>query len=98
MKGAIAEPLVSTMSPPRTSIMISEGTSQNFLRSRTKLKSSLMIDIPSLLELLRERLRRRPFGGARDPIRSAVLVPLKSQRIFAKEAHEKPCREYRPKE
>src|SRR5687767_14723226 len=98
MKGAIAEPLVSTMRPPRASIMISDGTSQNFLRARTKLTSSLMIDISSLLELLCERLRRRPCRRARDPVGGVFLVPFQSQRIFAEEAHEKPRRQHRAEE
>ena len=34
MNGAIAEPLVSTIRPPKITIMIRIGNSQNFLRSR----------------------------------------------------------------
>src|ERR1700736_1645090 len=40
MKGAIAEPLVSTTSPPNTTIMIRIGSSQNFFRARINRQSS----------------------------------------------------------
>src|SRR3979409_2369816 len=40
MNGAITEPLVSTTSPPNTTIMISTGSSQNFFRTRINRQSS----------------------------------------------------------
>src|SRR3981081_4623818 len=40
MNGAITEPLVSTTSPPNTTIMISTGSSQNFFRARMNRQSS----------------------------------------------------------
>src|SRR5258708_1143268 len=40
MNGAITEPLVSTTSPPNTTIMTSIGNSQNFFRTRINRQSS----------------------------------------------------------
>ena len=44
MNGAIAEPLVSTIRPPKITIMIMIGSSQNFLRSRMNAQSSTRIE------------------------------------------------------
>ena len=44
MNGAIAEPLVSTIRPPKITIMIMIGNSQNFLRSFMNAHSSTMIE------------------------------------------------------
>jgi hypothetical protein len=40
MKGAIAEPFVSTNKPPKIAIMIKTGSSQNFLRTRKNIQNS----------------------------------------------------------
>src|SRR5665213_3510738 len=63
MKGAIAEPLVSTIRPPKTTIMIMIGNSQNFLRARMNAQSSTMMEpmnsVLSRSELVAHRLRLR---------------------------------------
>ena len=45
MKGATADPLVSTSSPPNTSIMTRIGNSQYFLRTRWNVQNSLRNEI-----------------------------------------------------
>lgn len=40
MNGAIADPWLSTMSPPKAALMMKIGNSQNFLRTRMKSHNS----------------------------------------------------------
>src|SRR5258708_5524089 len=91
MKGAIAEPLVSTIKPPKITIMIRIGSSQNFLRSRMNAQSSTMMDpisTSSMSELVAHRLRRRAGRRALDPIALGGAVDLHPQEILAECAHQ----------
>jgi hypothetical protein len=45
MNGAIAEPWVMTIRPPKTNSMTKIGMSQNFLRARMNVHNSRMIDM-----------------------------------------------------
>src|SRR5580692_8945153 len=87
MNGAMAEPLVSTIRPPKITIMIMIGNSQNFLRSFMNAHSSTMIEpIASLLprsELILHGLRRRPRGLAFDPVALGAAVEPQAQKILA---------------
>src|SRR5664279_2706389 len=56
MNGAIAEPFVSTTSPPKITIMIRIGSSQNFFRTRINRQSSATKSIFVSL------FRHDPFG------------------------------------
>src|SRR5229473_835039 len=91
MNGAIAEPLVSTIRPPKITIMIRIGSSQNFLRSLMKAQSSTMMEpmksVPLRSELVTHRLGRRPRRGALDPIALGPRVQPQSQEILAEDAH-----------
>src|SRR4029079_8705582 len=90
MNGAIAEPLVSTIRPPKITIMIMIRSSQNFLRSRMKAHSSTIIDpIFSLSrsELVLHRLRRRPRRGALDPVALGAAVDEQAEEILAVGPH-----------
>src|SRR5262249_17562550 len=53
MKGATALPWVSTINPPKTTIIISTGSSQYFLRTCKNRNNSSKNDIGPLLELIR---------------------------------------------
>src|ERR1044071_225754 len=90
MNGAIAEPLVSTIRPPKITIMIMIGSSQNFLRSRMKAQSSTRIDPISLSrsELVFDRLRRRPRRRALDPVTLGATVDPQAQEILAEGPHD----------
>jgi hypothetical protein len=46
MNGAIAEPCVKMISPPKITIMSKMGMSQNFLRTFRKPQSSIKNDMP----------------------------------------------------
>src|ERR1700760_2303966 len=87
MNGAIAEPLVSTIRPPKITIMIMIGSSQNFLRSFMNAQSSTIIEpIVSLLprsELILHGLRRRPRGRPLDPVALGAAVEPQAEEILA---------------
>src|SRR6185437_16174769 len=96
MNGAIAEPLVSTIRPPKTTIMIRIGSSQNFLRSRMKAQSSTIMapmdEDPFEIgyarsELVAHRLRRRARRRAVDPVGRGPAVELQPQEILAEGPH-----------
>src|SRR5205823_5148471 len=91
MNGAIAEPLVSTIRPPKITIMIRIGSSQNFLRSLMKAQSSTMMEamksVPLRSELVTHRLRRRPGRRALDPVALGLPVQPQAQEILAEQAH-----------
>src|SRR6266446_9363321 len=91
MNGAIAEPLVSTIRPPKITIMIRIGSSQNFLRSLIKAQSSTMMEpiesVPLRSELVTHRLRRRSGRSALDPVALGVPVQPQSQETLAEQAH-----------
>src|SRR5476651_2765948 len=103
MNGAMAEPLVSTIRPPKITIMMKIGSSQNFLRSRMNAQSSTMMEPMvfkslSRSELIFHRLRRRPRRGALDPVALGVLVQAQAQEILARRPHHKADRRDRHKE
>src|SRR5262252_10709113 len=93
MNGAMAEPLVSTIRPPKITIMIRIGRSQNFLRSLMKAQSSTrMAPIGwslSRSELVFHRLGRRPRRVAVDPVALGRVIDLEPQEILAEDAHDK---------
>src|SRR5262249_46092027 len=103
MKGATAEPLVRTMSPPKIAMTKKTGSSQNFFRTRRKSQNSrkkLIID-PS--ELVLERFGRRPRRLADDPIALRRRLKLSPHPILAGKPHYEPDRsdtkvEYDPQE
>src|SRR5580692_10826397 len=97
MNGAMAEPLVSTIRPPKITIMIRIGNSQNFLRSRMKAQSSTMMEpIGRCLsnselaesELVTHRLRRRPWRRAIDPVALGRRIEPEAQEVLAHGAHD----------
>src|SRR5260370_40750033 len=92
----MAEPLVSTIRPPKITIMIRIGNSQNFLRSRMKAQSSTMMEpIGRCLsnselaesELVAHRLRRRPRRRAIDPVSPGRGIEPEAQEVLAHCAH-----------
>src|SRR6185437_14195127 len=93
MNGAMAEPLVNTIRPPNTTIMIRIGNSQNFLRSRMKAQSSTIMApiLPAILstsELVAHRLRRRSRWCAVDPVAAGAAVDLQPQEVLAEGPHD----------
>src|SRR5450759_2407054 len=95
MNGAIAEPLVSTTSPPNTTIMIRIGSSQNFFRTRINRQSSATKSILCPLELVFHRLGRWPGRRSHDPVALRVRLPLEPQQILAQRAHDETGRPHR---
>src|ERR1700676_2810557 len=92
MNGAMAEPLVSTIRPPKITIMIRIGNSQNFLRSRMKAQSSTMMEPmdvgPFRSELVFHRLRRRSRRGSVDPVALGRGIETQTQEVLAHGAHD----------
>src|SRR5262245_23790280 len=88
MNGAIAEPCVSTISPPNSSIRMRIGTNQYFLRTRRNIQNSCRNDNMHTSELLFHRVRRRSWRLARDPVACRRRVAAQTQRVFAGPAHE----------
>src|SRR5262245_54106505 len=92
MKGAIAEPLVRTMRPPKIAIMTKMGTSQYFFRTRRNNENSRRKD-SMCSNLVLHGFGRRP--GAHDPIACGLGVAAQSQRVFAQGAHQQRDRRHR---
>src|SRR5215470_5002960 len=90
----MAEPLVSTIRPPKITIMIMIGSSQNFLRCLMKSQSSTRIAPIGLgpfqvrSELVLHGLRRRPRRGAVNPVALCVGIAPQPQEVLAKSAHD----------
>src|SRR4051812_32530852 len=95
MKGATAEPLVNTTSPPNTTIMIMIGSSQNFLRTRMKRQSSARKSITSLSELVLHCLRRRSRRLPRQPIAVATRLTPQAQQVPPHSPHDETGRQHR---
>src|SRR5215472_1264992 len=96
MKGAMAEPLVSTKSPPNTAIMIRIGSNQNFLRTRRNSQNSRRNDnMVSFSELMLHRFGACLRRAAQDPIAVTSTIGPHPKRIFAKRPHEKADRQDR---
>src|SRR3954447_11657206 len=102
MKGATAEPLVSSSSPPKTTIISMIGSSQYFLRARRKSQNSARKTITrsrrALSELLAHRVGRRPGRLAQNPVARSVAIDAKPQRILAAPAHNDSDRRHRDEE
>src|SRR5258706_8787864 len=86
MKGATAEPWVSTTSPPRATMITTIGHSQYFLRARMKRHRSFTSDsivaLPGFLELVLHRVR--PRGRlVRDPIALRGGLAAQAQQVLA---------------
>jgi hypothetical protein len=88
MKGATAEPLLKTITPPKIAIMMNTGSSQNFFRTLRNAQNSrrkLIIDASELvLECFRRRARRR----AEDPIAPRCRLEFASHRVLASQPHQ----------
>src|SRR5471030_1604512 len=98
MKGAITEPLVSTTSPPKTTIMVRIGNSQNFFLTRINRQSSATKSIFVLLELIAHRLGRWTRGLSHDPVAVRVRLPFEPQRVLPHHAHDQSGRQNRAEE
>src|SRR5581483_12463197 len=89
--GAIAEPLVSTIRPPKITIMIRIGSSQNFLRSRMKAQSSTRMapigQVLSRLELILHGFGLGPRRRTLDPVALGGGIHLGAQEVLAEGAH-----------
>src|SRR2546430_17595526 len=68
MKGATAEPLVRTISPPKMAMMMNTRSSQNFFRALRNAQNSLRKLTIDASELVLECFRRRAGRRADDPI------------------------------
>src|SRR6516162_6486937 len=90
MKGATAEPLVKTISPPKRAIMMNTGSSQNFFRTLRNAQNSRRKLIIDASELVLKRFRRRTRRRADDPIALRRRLEFASQWILAGQAHQQP--------
>src|SRR5260370_946730 len=88
MNGATTEPLVSTTSPPNTTIMIRIGNSQNFFLTRMNRQSSATKSISCPLELISHRLWRGTRRLSHDPVAVRARLPFEPQRVLPHHAHE----------
>src|SRR5437899_11982393 len=97
MKGAIAEPLVSTSRPPKISIMIRIGSSQYFLRARRKAQNSFRNEVidRSFSELLCHGFRRWTGRLAQHPVALGGGILAPAHRILAGRTHQKSDRKHR---
>src|SRR5262249_51919 len=88
MNGATAEPLVRTISPPKTAMTMNTGRSQNFLRTLRNAQNSrrkLTIDAS---ELALECFGCRPRRLAHYPIAVRGGLEFLAHRILAGEPHQ----------
>src|SRR6516225_7231857 len=88
MKGATAEPLVRTISPPNIAMMINTGSNQNFFRTLRNAKNSRRKLIINASELVFERFRRRARRRADDPIALRRRLEFASHWILASQPHQ----------
>src|SRR5262245_64916056 len=93
MKGATAEPLVSTIRPPNITIMTKMGISQYFLRTRRNNENSRRND--SICSKLVLHGFWRPERRSLDPIARGVRVAAQSQRVLGQHSHQKRDRRHR---
>src|SRR5215831_12020695 len=96
MKGAMAEPLVSTKRPPNAAIMIRIGSSQNFLRTRRNKQNSRRNDsMGPFSELVLHRFGTCLGRAACDPVGVTGMIGAHPKRILAERAHEEADRQDR---
>src|SRR6516164_3524825 len=88
MKGATAEPLVKTISPPKTAIMMNTGSSQNFFRTLRNAQNSRIKLIMDTSELVLECFGRRARRCASDPIALRRRFEFASHWILANQPHQ----------
>src|SRR5262245_7989378 len=87
MKGATAEPLVRTISPPKMAIMMNTGSSQNFFRALRNAQNSLRKLTIHASELVLECFRRRAGRRADDPIALRRRLEFAPHWILAGQPH-----------
>src|SRR5258708_10453388 len=95
MNGATTEPLVSTTSPPNTTIMIRTGNSQNFFLTRINRQSSATKSMSCPLELISHRLRRWTRRLPHDPVAVGARLPFEPQQVLPHHAHDQTGRQNR---
>src|SRR5438132_1318457 len=89
MKGATAEPLVRTISPPKMAIIMNTGSNQNFFRTPRNAQNSRRKLIIDVSELVLECLRRRAGRCADDPIALRCRLEFPPHWILASQPHQK---------
>src|SRR5262245_53934648 len=95
MKGAIAEPWVNTIKPPKITIMVRIGSSQYFFRTLRNRQNSARNDNIAPSELIPHRFRRRPARLPLDPIASRGGIAAQSQRVATEATQDEPGRNHR---
>src|SRR5512139_1558569 len=88
MKGATAEPLVRTMSPPKIAMTMKTGSSQNFFRTRRKAQNSRKKPAIDPSELILECFRCGAGRLAGDPIAFHRRLEFSPHRVLAREPHQ----------
>src|SRR5262245_58738234 len=88
MKGATAEPCVSTTKPPINSSMTMIGKSQNFFLSSRNSQSSETIDIEATLELFHHRAGLWSRWNSLYPVAVLPDVTAQIEEILASSAQE----------
>src|SRR5262249_42044571 len=88
MKGATAEPLVSTISPPKTAMTMKTGNSQNFFRTLRKAQTSRRKLTINASKLVVECFGGRAGRFADDPIALRCRLEFSPHRVLAGEPHQ----------
>jgi hypothetical protein len=88
MNGAMAEPLVRTISPPKMAIITNTGNSQNFFRILKKAQNSRIKLINDASKLVLECFWRSARGCADNPIALGCRLEFPSHRVFTTQPHQ----------
>src|SRR6516162_4457947 len=88
MKGATAEPLVSTISPPKSAMTMKTGSNQYFLRVRRNAQNSARKPVIRPSELVVESLRCRTGWLAGDPVGFGRRLKLPPKRVPTGYSHQ----------
>src|SRR5262249_20276327 len=88
MKGATAEPLVRTISPPKMAMMMNTGSSQNFFRTPRNAQNSRRKLIIDASKLVLECFWRRARRCADNPIALGCRLEFTSHWVFTTQPHQ----------
>src|SRR5262245_631921 len=98
MKGATAEPWVSTTRAPNTAITSRSGSSQYFLRAPMNSQSSCRNSIAAASKQMLHAVGRRSRRRTHDPVALTTPARIDAQRIFSAQAHDQRRRKHAEQE
>src|SRR5262249_30348853 len=88
MNGATAEPLVSTINPPKRAITMKTGKSQNFFRTLRKVQNSFRKLAMNTSELVLKCFGSGPWRFTGDPIAVLRWLEPSPHGVLAGEPHQ----------